>query len=64
MEQIKSISQASGSFAIPQFEKEVNEWLKENADKEIRDIQIIFETEGKMGQLEPRGWLVLIRYGV
>ena len=62
MEQIKIISQESGAFAIPELERTANQWLKENAGKEILDIQIIFETEGKMVKLEPRGWLVLIRY--
>ncbi len=61
MQQIKLISQETGSMAVGMLEEEANKWLKENSGKEIVDIAITSYPS------EPRhdarmGWMIMIRY--
>ncbi len=63
MEQIKLVSETTGSFALINLEKEANDWLKENSDKEIVDIAIIsYPSEPEHGKLGLMGWIIMIRY--
>ena len=63
MQQIKLITQTTGSFKIGMLEEEANKWLKENSDKEIVDIAIIYyPSEPQHGDLGLMGWIIMIRY--
>lgn len=61
-DQIKLISRTTGSFAIPELEREVNEWLVNNGDKEIRDISLVSYPGLDTGNMGLKGWIVMIRY--
>ncbi len=63
MQQIKLISQQTGSFALVNLENEANDWLKENSDKDLVDVSIIsYPSEPTHGELGRMGWIIMIRY--
>ena len=63
MQQIKLISQETGSMAIGMLEEEANKWLKENSDKEILDIAITsYPSEPEHGKLGLMGWIIMIHF--
>jgi hypothetical protein len=64
MEQLKLVAASCASLAIPELEREANDWLKENSDKEIVNVSIIsYPNEPDVGpQVGRMGWIIMIRY--
>jgi len=64
MEGIKLIAAYHKGLAIPELESEVNQWLKENSDKEIINISITsFPHEPRDPERLGPGWIIMIRWG-
>ncbi len=62
MEQVKTFYAGHESFSIPNLEREINDWLKENPDNHVLEIAAGTMPGFGTDALHAGGCLVIIRY--